>query len=59
MKMPQTEFLQILMKLGCLVEIAFIKMNLNLHLQSLNRTLLFCDLLENGESGLVNGLVTV
>ena len=48
MKMPKIKFPPILMKLGDLVEITFIRMNLNFHVKILIRTLLFLIYLRTG-----------
>jgi hypothetical protein len=46
-KMSKTKYHPILMKLGDLVGISFIKLNLNFHVKILIRIFCFCNLLEN------------
>jgi len=53
------KFPPILMKLWDLLGIVFIKMHLHFYIKILIRTLLFCYLLENWESGLRTARLTV
>jgi hypothetical protein len=58
-EMPQNKFPLILMKLGDLVGIAFIKMHLKFFCQNFDQNLTFFNLLKNwGVGGLVTGLMT-